>query len=131
MQLSYTAANTDTDATEIFTADEQDSFPGSAAHKKRKTYNFKSSELSWIWSHFEKLENKTLAFCCLCHKEVFYSKCYSTGMLIHHVNVHHKAVSSQHLKSVADTVPRLELDSKRQGTVNPSLILSISLRPAL
>jgi len=90
-----------------------------------------SSELSWIWSHFEKLENKTLAFCCLCHKEVFYSKCYSTGMLIHHVNVHHKAVSSQHLKSVADTVPRLELDSKRQGTVNPSLILSISLRPAL
>jgi len=123
MQLSCITADSPTDATEIFIAYEEGSCPKSAEHKKGKVYTFKSSKSSWIWSHFDKLENnKVFAFCCLCQKEVYYLKCYSTGMLIRHVKNHHKGVYSQHLKSVADTVPRLQVDSKRQGSLESSLI---------
>ncbi len=123
MQLSCIPADSPTVAAEIFIADEEGSCPKSAAHKKRKVYTFKSSESSWIWSHFDKLENnKVFAFCRLFQKEVYYSKCYSTGMLIRHVKNHHKGVYSHHLKSVANTVPRLEVDLKRQGSLESSLI---------
>jgi len=121
MQLSCITADSPCDDAEIFIADEEGICP--RGNKKRKAYTFKASESSWIWSHFDKLDNnKMFAFCRLCQKEVYYSKCYSTGMLIRHVKNHHKGVYSQHLKSVADAVPRVEVDSKRQGCLESSLI---------
>jgi hypothetical protein len=127
MQLSCITADSPTDTAEIFIADEEGSCPKISAHKKRKAYTFKSSKSSWIWSHFDKLENnKVFAFCRLCQKEVYYLKCYSTGMLIHHVKNHHKGVYSQHVKSVADTVPRLPATSAPSKRVFSTAGLTIA-----
>jgi hypothetical protein len=132
MQLSCITADSPCDDAKIFIADEEGICPRISGHKKRKAYTFKSSKSSWIWSHFDKLENnKMFAFCRLCQKEVYYSKYYSTGMLIRHVKNHHKGVYSQHLKSVADAVPRLEVDSKRQGCLESSLIPCLKFETCL
>jgi len=53
-------------------------------HFLKNLYNKINAEKSWIWSHFTKVEEKKeFAFCDLCMKEVYYSKDYSTSMLIY------------------------------------------------
>jgi hypothetical protein len=71
--------------------------------KKRKAYVLKDRATSWVWKHFKKSDMKLhYAFCILCNKEVFYSKHYSTSMLVRHIKTHHKGVYSDYLDSVAD-----------------------------
>ncbi len=49
--------------------------------KKRKAYSMKKSRTSWIWDHFNKMEEKkAVALCKICGDEVYYSKDYSTSM---------------------------------------------------
>ena len=51
--------------------------------KKRKAYSMKISQTSWIWDHFNRMEEKNaFALCTICGVEVYYSKDYSTSMLV-------------------------------------------------
>ena len=82
------------------------SSPSSTDHRKRRAYSLRSSESSWVWSHFKKQKvNKDFAFCIICQKEVYYSKHYSTGMLTRHMKSHHRGVYQHHLQSMADNAP--------------------------
>jgi hypothetical protein len=95
------------------------------AFKKRKVYVQTTAATSGIWHHFNKMEiKKESALCILCNKEVYYSKNYSTGMLIHHVQRHHKQVYQQHLSSKAEEkiVSQSRQSIGTKGTVKPFLI---------
>jgi hypothetical protein len=48
---------------------------------------------SWIWDHLKKMEeNKAFMLCKICGDEVYYSKDYSTSMVVWHLGRHHKQV---------------------------------------
>ncbi|MFN9980510.1 MAG: hypothetical protein ACK53Y_11370, partial [bacterium] len=41
--------------------------------KKQKTYSMKNSRTSWIWDHFNRMEEKkAFALCTICGVEVYY-----------------------------------------------------------
>jgi len=83
--------------------DYEEEFSEESPSKKRKAYNKINAETSWIWSHFKKMEDKKgFAFCDLCMKEVYYSKDYSTSILIRHMKRHHKDEDKHHLEAKAE-----------------------------
>jgi hypothetical protein len=72
--------------------------------KKRKAHSITKTQTSWIWNHFKKMDDrKEFAFCQLCTKEVYYSKDYSTSMLVRHLKRHHKQVYTNYLDVQADS----------------------------
>jgi len=82
--------------------------------KKRKAYSMKNSRTSWIWDHFYRMEEKkAFALCTICGVEVYYSKDYSTSMLIQHVRRHHKQVFKNHLEAEAEA--KLASENKASG----------------
>jgi len=63
--------------------DYEQAFAEQSPSKKIKAYNKINVETSWIWSHFKKMEDKKeFTFCDLCMKDFYYSKYYSTGIII-------------------------------------------------
>jgi hypothetical protein len=53
--------------------------------KKRKVQHRTRTATSWIWNHFKKIDNKTgFALCQICLNEVYYTKDFSTSMLVRH-----------------------------------------------
>jgi hypothetical protein len=82
--------------------------------KKRKAYSMKISRTSWIWDHFNRMEEKKVfAFCTICGVEVHYSKDYITSMLVRHVRRHHKQVYKNHLEAEAQA--KLASENKASG----------------
>jgi hypothetical protein len=78
--------------------------------KKQKAYCMKNSRASWIWDHFSRMEEKkAFALCTICGVEVYYSKDYSTSMLVWHVRRHHKQVYNNHLEAEAQQSMQLFL----------------------
>ena len=91
--------------------------------KKRKAYNKINVEISWIWSHFKKMEEKKeFAFCDLCMKDVYYSNDYSTSMLIRHMKRHHMDVYQHHLEAKAKAKLAEEGKADAQWSIKPFLI---------
>ena len=90
--------------------------------KKRKVYSSTNTTASWIWCHFKKLDmKKEFALCLVCDKEVYYSKNYSTSMLIRHVQRHHKQLYQEHLTSKAEEIIASEQRRNTQGFPSSSL----------
>ena len=114
--------NFDTDGRSLFQelADE----PDEPLVKKRKANGNANTRTSWIWDHFKKIEEKKeFALCKICGDEVYYSKYYSTSMLVRHVRRHHKQVFTNHLEAEADA--KLASENKASGcqrSLKPFLI---------
>jgi len=112
--------------------DYEEAFSEESPSKKIKAYNKINAEKSWIWSHFKKMEEKKeFAFCDLCMKEVYYSKDYSTSMLIWHIKRHHKDIYKHHLKSKAEEKLSEEGKGDAQGSIKPFLITCPSFEQSL
>jgi hypothetical protein len=104
--------NPDNDGHSLFQelADE----PDEPLVKKRKADGNENTRTSWIWDHFEKIDGKKeFALCKICGDEVYYSRHYSTSMLVRHVRRHHKQVYTNHLEAEADA--KLASENKASG----------------
>jgi hypothetical protein len=76
--------------------------------KKRKVQHRMHSATSWIWNHFKNIVNrKGFTLCQICLNDVYYTKDYSTSMLVRHVRRHHKEVYKNHLEAKAYAKPAL------------------------
>jgi len=108
--------------------DYEEAFSEESSSKKRKAYNKINVETSWIWSHFKKMEEKKeFAFCDLFMNEVYYSRDYSTSMLILHMKRHHKDVYKHHLEAKAEE----KLSEEGKGVLSDPYSLFSSLAQSL
>ena len=76
-------------------------------------------------------EKKEFALCDLCMKEVYYSKYYSTSMLIWHMKRHHKDVYKHHLEAKAEEKLAEEGKGDAQRYIKPFLITFPSFEQSL
>ena len=67
-------------------------------------------------------EKKEFAFCDLCKKEVYYSKDYSTSMLIWHMKRHHNDIYKNHLEAKAEEKLAEEGKGDAKQSIKPFLI---------
>ena len=76
-------------------------------------------------------EKKEFAFCDLCMKEVYYSKDYSTSMLIRPMKRHHKDVYKHDLEAKAEEKLAEEGKGDAQRSIWPLLITCPSFEQSL
>ena len=67
-------------------------------------------------------EKKEFAFCDLCMKDVYYSKDYSTSMLIRHMKRHLKDIYKHHVEAKVEEKLAAEGKGDAKRSINPFLI---------
>jgi len=76
-------------------------------------------------------EKKEFAFCDLCMKDVYYSKDYSTSMLIWHMKRNHKDVYTHDLEAKAEEILAVEGKGDAQRSINHFSSLAKTLNSLL